>query len=275
MPKPSKQKGSTQDIEQFIQDCQSTEHFSGRSLSICSKISRGTVNQCWKLKSGDKFYLARLSQKLPDQFLTHWHAEIDLNHAAATADISVAPLWIDSTSLAAIYPWCGEPLKKNNLSPVILQELGGKLSALHGTKSPAQKISYRQTIESYIGLIEGSRVSTTESIGASLELLQLADQWDTTSELGFCHHDLNPGNILWDGQGCTLIDWEYARLAHPLFDLSSLSYHFDLSNQQLEILLQSYSRKTYSSDQVRAAEVMVVGLERLWTRAANLTICSP
>lgn len=279
MPKPSTQQRATQNIEQFIQDCQSSEHFSGRDLCIDSKISTGTVNQCWKLKSDDRFYLARLSQKLPDQFLTDWQDELVLNRVAAEANISAGPIWIDSNSLAAIYPWRGEPLKRSNLSTKILKELGDKLSVLHGTKSPAKKISYRQTIESYIGLTKGSidgHIAPPSALRrADLELLQFADEWDSNSEKSFCHHDLNPGNILWDGQHCSLIDWEYARFAHPLFDLGSLSYHFDLSKQQLETLLQSYSHNTYSSSQVRDAKMMVVGLERLWTEAANLTINTP
>ena len=34
------------------------------------------------------------------------------------------------------------------------------------------------------------------------------------------HHDLSPENLLRDGEKLLLIDWEYACLAHPGFDLA-------------------------------------------------------
>ena len=37
-----------------------------------------------------------------------------------------------------------------------------------------------------------------------------------------CHHDLNPGNILFDGARLWLIDWELAGLADPYQDLAAL-----------------------------------------------------
>jgi aminoglycoside phosphotransferase (APT) family kinase protein len=252
-------------IEQFIESCTKTEHFSDLPLGIESRIEGGTVNQCWKLKSADQFYLARLSQKLPKEFLTRWQAEIEIGQFAAQAGLSPEPIWVDTHCLAAIYPWCGEPLEKEQLSETVLEGLGQKISRLRQIDSPAKKISYRQTIESYLSV-------TGSSVDSESELLQLADRWDSDSDIGFCHHDLNSGNILWNGQSCKLIDWEYARLANPLFDLASLSHYFDLSDAQLEILLANYSDKSYSIDAVRIAETMVVGLERIWIEAANILI---
>ena len=88
----------------------------------------------------------------------------------------------------------------------------------------------------------------------------------------FCHHDLNPGNILWDGNKLRLIDWEYARTAHPLFDLASLSHHYDLSDEDLEHLLNHYTPDQYSIEEVRLGEDMVKGLEQLWLSAASSSI---
>lgn len=251
-------------IDALVQHCQKAGYFANREIIIEDQIESGTVNQCWKLRSGDRFYLARIGRELPEKFLTNWTAEIELNRIAAKIGVTAEPLWMDSSSLAAIYPWCGEPLNKTDLSPALLSALGEVLSRLHSAEPSAKKIGYRQTIESYMKIIQ--------PLEPPEDLLTLADQWDQDSALVFCHHDLNPGNILWDGKNLRLIDWEYARTAHPLFDLASLSYHLDLSDQDLETLLSNYLPGKYAPEEIRSSEKMVKGLEGLWFEAASLSI---
>jgi aminoglycoside phosphotransferase (APT) family kinase protein len=37
------------------------------------------------------------------------------------------------------------------------------------------------------------------------------------------HNDLNPANVLWDGERVWLVDWEQSGLTHPYYDLAALS----------------------------------------------------
>jgi aminoglycoside phosphotransferase len=37
------------------------------------------------------------------------------------------------------------------------------------------------------------------------------------------HNDMNPGNVMWDGERAWLIDWEACGLGHPYFDLACLA----------------------------------------------------
>ena len=61
-------------------------------------------------------------------------------------------------------------------------------------------------------------------------------------------------------------------MAHPLFDLASLSKHFQLSDKHLELLLTHYPRHDYWIEQVRSAETVVIALEKLWLEAARLSL---
>lgn len=254
-------------IHHLLEKCQQLPQFADKPLSIDSRISGGTVNQCWKLKSGDSYFLARLSKTLPEAFLTQWHKEIELNLLAANKGLAPEPVWLDIETLSVLYPWCGRPVHASDLSDARLQELGEKLSLLHQLDSPAESIGYRQTIESYLKAIKDSP-SKPENLKES-QLLELADKWDTSRELVFCHHDLSNGNILWNDLSFSFIDWEYARIAHPLFDLASLSYHFNLSHSQLDQILAAYSFRSYRAEDVHQAEQMVKGLEKLWQITAN------
>jgi thiamine kinase-like enzyme len=56
-----------------------------------------------------------------------------------------------------------------------------------------------------------------------------------------CHNDLLPGNIIRARSGEMLIvDWEYAGMGHPCFDLGNLSVNNDFSEAHDERLLRAY-----------------------------------
>lgn len=55
-----------------------------------------------------------------------------------------------------------------------------------------------------------------------------------------CHNDLNPKNILMDNEVLRLIDWEYAGVGDPLFDLAVVVKSHNLNDEQIEILLSTY-----------------------------------
>jgi len=57
---------------------------------------------------------------------------------------------------------------------------------------------------------------------------------------GLCHNDLLPANWIWSDGRLWLIDWEYAGMGHPLFDLASVSANANLTDAQEQVLLESY-----------------------------------
>jgi hypothetical protein len=261
-----------QRVNQLVEKSQQSGFFADRSLSIGARIDWGTVNECWVLNCEEAQYLARLGRDLPKEFLNTWKSELRANQIAANAGLAPMPLFVDEDSLAAIYPWCGEPLSRIELTKPLLREIADRLSLLHYIEAPVPQVSYRLTIENYLGIIDEDSDWIRDNNIELAALLEQADAWDQSDEVRFCHHDLNPGNILWDGKHCSFIDWEYARVAHPLFDLASLSKHFQLSDKHLELLLTHYPRHDYWIEQVRSAETVVIALEKLWLEAARLSL---
>ncbi len=269
MPEPL-----TPRLENLLEQCQSSPYFLNRPpLILESRIAKGTVNQCWKLRSGEDLYLARLSQDLPDNFLTHWQNELAINQFSAGRGLAPDAVYTDSSGLAAVYSWAGEPLSRKSLDELQIKALGQQLSLLHESSAPAPTIGYRQTILNYLKIID-EKTGHREFRDECKDILDLADCWDQSPERCFCHHDLNPGNVLWNGTRLLFIDWEYARYAHPLFDLASLSCYLQLSDSEMNCLLENYSARNYRLSQIRASELMVKGLGKLWHRAAEIVLKS-
>ena len=70
-----------------------------------------------------------------------------------------------------------------------------------------------------------------------------------------CHNDLLPANLIDDGRSLWLVDWEYAGIGHPLFDLANLAANAALDDDQELGLLTAYRGSTESPRPRRAADL--------------------
>ena len=66
-----------------------------------------------------------------------------------------------------------------------------------------------------------------------------------------CHNDLLAGNLIDDGRAVWIIDWEYAAMGDPFFDLGNFAEHHRLDALQEEALLQIYHGRAEQADLVR------------------------
>ncbi|MHB1558077.1 MAG: phosphotransferase [Isosphaeraceae bacterium] len=57
-----------------------------------------------------------------------------------------------------------------------------------------------------------------------------------------CHNDLLPANLIDDGERLWLVDWEYAGVGHPLFDLANLAANAGLDEEGERHLISAYRR---------------------------------
>jgi len=72
-----------------------------------------------------------------------------------------------------------------------------------------------------------------------------------------CHNDLLPGNLLRAGEGEVLIvDWEYAAMGHPYFDLGNLAVNNELGDAEEERLLSAYLGQSPSPAQTATLKLM-------------------
>lgn len=84
----------------------------------------------------------------------------------------------------------------------------------------------------------------------------------------FCHHDLNPGNLLFgEGGGLMLIDWEYAGAGNPAYDIALLAGQCDWSLDQIESFLADYNDNNHqpcSLAMVKCAQPIAYYLQWQW-----------
>ena len=126
----------------------------------------------------------------------------------------------------------------------MLDRIGGALAALHGTADvlTGELIYFSpfQTVRTY--------VATARRLGAALPDgidEHLTHNRQLESSVGpfrptLCHNDLLPANLLAADDRLWIVDWEYAGIGNPLFDLASVVANARLDTAQRDRLLTAY-----------------------------------
>ncbi len=144
--------------------------------------------------------------------------------------------------------------------PATIARVAASLRRIHdGPAIPGLFVPLR-IVEAYraLALARGVRIPTefelAASIGRRIELACLANP----IELRPCHNDLLNANFIDDGERIRIVDWEYAGMGDPFFDLGNFSINHELSPEEDAALLA-----TYDGPDVHPARV---------TRLARLTL---
>jgi len=94
---------------------------------------------------------------------------------------------------------------------------------------------------------------------------QIFDSLSYENELKiFSHNDLTLGNILWNKK-CFFIDWEYASLNSPYFDLASIISSYNLNNNEIVHLLSGYNKNNHlNTEKLRNWTKFTYFLDYIW-----------
>ena len=89
---------------------------------------------------------------------------------------------------------------------------------------------------------------------------------DAPIELLPCHNDLLNANFIDDGERIRIVDWEYAGMGDPFFDLGNFSVNHDLTPDEDAILLEAYEGEVRPSRLARLALMRIVSdfREAMW-----------
>ena len=138
----------------------------------------------------------------------------------------------------------GETLEEATTKPIeITSSMGAFLGNLHKLNTPACLPVFSSFINRYRDLLSDEMNHSMIHKGFSL--------FDSISQnqlpMVLSHNDINPGNLL-IGEKLFIMDWEYASLNHPYFDLASSIENLALNKQQIKEFIQSYETNGFTVD---------------------------
>jgi thiamine kinase-like enzyme len=205
-------------------------------------LEGGITNRNFKVSFGASDYVVRLHGK--DTDLLGISREAERLAAERAAELGIAPQLIDSGPDHLLTEYIdGEPIDGDRLR-AHPESAARALRDFHdsGVELPVRfwvpdlLARYAEIVADRGGRLPGGYRPTQELADRVAEALPLTEPVP-------CHDDLLPGNVLaTDAEPghALLVDWEYAGMGHPYFDLGNLAVNNDFDEPAQDRLLEAY-----------------------------------
>jgi thiamine kinase-like enzyme len=110
-------------------------------------------------------------------------------------------------------------------------------------------------VEDYLAIARSRGAPEPPDYGWAHELARRIERIRSTQNLCLCHNDLLNANFLDDGDRIRIVDWEYAGLGDPFFDLANFAINHELDENERRLLLAAYLGEVQAKDE-QALELM-------------------
>ena len=191
-------------------------------------------------------------------------------HAAAeiAADLGVGPEVVDfiEGSLVTRFVEGGVIPLEELRRPEVLRETAELLRRVHeGPAFPAKFDSFR-VVEIYRWRAEEHGVRIPAAYGEAKARADELEQALGPRREQPCHNDLLNANLIGSPEGIRIVDWEYAGMGDPFFDLANFSVNHELADDEIETLLAAYFGEVTDEhrDHLRAMRFMSDFREAMW-----------
>jgi thiamine kinase-like enzyme len=179
-------------------------------------------------------------------------------------DIAPKALYVDPTNGISIWEYVQG--KEVTFHPAdtkqSIRSLGKSLRVIHSIAIPEHSADiFSNSMNLYHDLLEHTSDAYLFNKASNLynELLK-----DDVSKV-LSHNDLHKKNILWNDE-FYFLDWEYAGINHPCFDIASLVRSFQLSEKEVHELSIGYSfnTKLFNKEKLNQWIEFIAYLDEIW-----------
>lgn len=132
------------------------------------------------------------------------------------------------------------------------------------TGVPFDVIDMAETYENFIVENNGFFYEDYEEVKSYINTIK--KEYMPTVEKKPCHNDpLCENWVLQDNENLFLIDWEYAGMNDPIWDLADVSIESAYTEQMDQLLLESYFEHDLTKDEWKAFQINKVLIDYLWS----------
>jgi thiamine kinase-like enzyme len=217
----------------------------GQDVAI-EPLGGGITNRNFKVETDGRRFVLRIGGRDTELLGIDRSAE----HAASrvAADLGLGP-----EVVAFIEPegYLVTRYVDGEVGKVDVAAVGAALRLLHdGPDFPGRFDSFR-VVEAYRATAGEHGVGVPSAYERAKELADQIEQRRFRAPLRPCHNDLLNANFIDDGVRLVLVDWEYAGMGDPFFDLGNFAVNHELTEESEHTLLAAYG-----SDDVDALVLM-------------------
>jgi thiamine kinase-like enzyme len=216
----------------------------GSSTTI-SKVAAGLSGAgVYRVECPDGTFVLKVSGA--DEPLARWHSKTNIQQLAADAGLAPRIVHVDEARRAVVSEFVvdrsfpalfGNPATRE----AALALLGRTVRRLHDLPLPADasSTSPREFLSSLWSRVDGKIALPAFVVDAvRRELAEMPRAPERPTVLS--HNDLNPSNLVYDGERLLLLDWDTSGANDPFYDLAAISVFFRMDDPTCERLLAAY-----------------------------------
>ncbi len=213
-------------------------------------LGGGITNQNFRVDVGGESFVLRIGGENTELLGINREHERAANQAAAR--IGIAPevaYFIEPVGYLVTRFVRGRPLPREEIGqPENIRRVAGVLKRIHALPMIPGTFSPFRTVENYTAIAQRYNVTFPDNFDwlmARLHEIENAFLRDPFTSRP-CHNDLLNENFLVEDplQGndgdIRILDWEYAGMGDPTFDLANFAVHHEFSDEQDRFLLECY-----------------------------------
>ncbi len=233
-------------------------------------ITIGITNRNFRVDIGGGSFVVRLSGKDTELLGIDRSAENEAARAAAAAGVAPEVFAYLPEHRALITRFvAGDPIPQEDLQREdALALVAASVKAIHGCPPIHSTFPVFRIVEDYARISRERGVTVPATYD---DAHALADQIEAAFDKApmpptTCHNDLLNANFLRDGAHVWIVDYEYAGVGDPFFDLGNLSINNGLSGEAQELLLRLYFDAPTDSHHARLALMRIMSdfREAMW-----------
>jgi aminoglycoside phosphotransferase (APT) family kinase protein len=211
------------------------------NADVVRQFATGPICDKWLLQVDGQQVVLRQDRPLARKLGLNRANEIRMITVLAERGWAAPVVWADVragqliTEFVPGVAWSAEELHL----PGKIEQLAGMLRELHRLPVDGPEFDLASRLRHYAKTIATSAArADVESGLQELESLSVASNGET-GLIRICHNDPVAGNVIC-GEKLSFIDWEYAGVGNPLFDLAALIEHHKLSAGEQARLESAY-----------------------------------
>ena len=247
----------------------------GSTTARASKLYGGTVNTSYRVDTSSGSFVVRLLNPEALALGANHEREAQLHAAAAAAGLAPALVHIDASHRFTIMEhvpgelWTPQDFGRADR----LQQLGGALHTLHAIAPPVvAPFDVWLVLERHYDRLKEVPEEAAYFAGLmrrAAETMRASGTEDRAK--AFVHNDVHHSNLI-GSERLYLLDWEYAAVADPLFDLACILAYYPQAADHAEVLLEATGLAgVATAEMLRETTWLWMLVSYFWYRARRLT----
>jgi thiamine kinase-like enzyme len=218
-----------------VEPAQIVERIWPGEAATIEPLGGGITNHNFRVDVGNETFVLRIGGE--DTQLLGIDRESEHAASRVAAELGLAP---EVVAFVGPEGYLVTRFVAGEVGQVDVPQVGAALRRLHeGPAIPSRFDSFR-VVEAYRAIAEERGVAVPPRFGWAHEIARRIEEHRRGAPILPCHNDLLNANFIGAGGRLWIVDWEYAGMGDPFFDLGNFAVNHELDADGERLLLESY-----------------------------------